>query len=529
MFVGGTDRSWYSSRSRPITWASVTGGPPPYSRSGRRASSRHRVWRTLPARAQHLCQRSLDLVGQIGHGAFGRGASGHGLFGHHCTGHHRAVPSVSRLPDSTTVAALDLTEAPDQVHAAAHLAPVELVGPVNSCLAVRADEHLPVAAYAPAPGTLAPVRVYLPCTAPIAGHPACPDSAAQPEAPEAGRGAGPARELAQLGEGLLIVGDLSRLRDGVNDLPPHDAVLVDDERAADSDAHLVIEDTVGLRDVAVWPEVSEQCEIEMIPLGPRPQHERRIDRNRQQLDVVPRDLRELVPDRAHLAAAHAAEGQRVEHQHNVLAAPETGQADRRAVLVFELEVRGLIADFNRHGLILSARGLWNVLKCFTNELAKARRLSGGQRAGSAVGGSAAGLRCDQAAGRPVAPGADGRGLRQSGGRSRFTYLTGLDVTVTTRFGGKQHDVAAVSQRGERIYQGVDEVTIAVPPPQQDAVHDVVVVLVDEFSALQCRDRIAQRLVAVVVVSNLLHHVAWLNAKPLSQVTLVLRLARGRAH
>ena len=79
-----------------------------------------------------------------------------------------------------------------------------------------------------------------------------------------------ARELAQLGECLLVVGDLSCLWDGVNDLPAHDAVFVDDERATGSDAHLVIEDTVGPRHLAVRPEVSEQCEIEMIPVRPCP-------------------------------------------------------------------------------------------------------------------------------------------------------------------------------------------------------------------------------------------------------------------
>ena len=33
------------------------------------------------------------------------------------------------------------------------------------------------------------------------------------------------------------------------------------------------------------------------------------------------------------------------------------------------------------------------------------------------------------------------------------------MPVSTRFRGKQHDVAAVGERGERVYKGVDEVTI----------------------------------------------------------------------
>src|SRR5215469_17801489 len=93
----------------------------------------------------------------------------------------------------------------------------------------------------------------------------------------------PAEKLVQLSEGLLVVGDLSCLRDGVYNLPPHDAVFVDDERAAGGDAHLVIEDTVGPGNFAMWPEVGEHCEIEMFALGPGAQHECRVHRHRQQL------------------------------------------------------------------------------------------------------------------------------------------------------------------------------------------------------------------------------------------------------
>jgi hypothetical protein len=103
------------------------------------------------------------------------------------------------------------------------------------------------------------------------------------------------------------------------------------------------------------------------------------------------------------------------------------------------------------------------------------------------------------------------------------------VPFPARLGREQQDIAAVRERGERVYQGVDEISIAVTPPQQYAVHYVVVVLVDEFGAFQGHDRVAERLVAVIVVPDLLHHVAGLDAEPLGQVTLVLRLARGRAH
>src|SRR5215469_3382355 len=68
--------------------------------------------------------------------------------------------------------------------------------------------------------------------------------------------------------------------------------------------------------------------------------------------------------------------------------------------------------------------------------------------------SAASLRCDQPTGRPVAPGADCRGLGEPGGRSGFAYLTGLDMTVAARLWREKDDIATVGQRGERIYQGV---------------------------------------------------------------------------
>jgi len=103
------------------------------------------------------------------------------------------------------------------------------------------------------------------------------------------------------------------------------------------------------------------------------------------------------------------------------------------------------------------------------------------------------------------------------------------MPVPARLRREQHDVAAVGELGFRIYERVDEITIPVAPPEQNTVYYAVKVLIDELGALQGHDGITQRLVYVVVIANLLHHVAWLDAKPLSQVTLILRLARGRAH
>ena len=43
------------------------------------------------------------------------------------------------------------------------------------------------------------------------------------------------------------------------------------------------------------------------------------------------------------------------------------------------------------------------------------------------------------------------------------------------------------------------------------------------------DGISQRLITVVCVADLLHHLTWLDTKSLGQVRLILSLARGRAH
>jgi hypothetical protein len=84
---------------------------------------------------------------------------------------------LSRLADCAAVAALDFAKTPDEVHASAHMAAVEVAGPVDRRLTVWTDQNLTVFAYATAPGALAAVRVHLSGSAPIAGHPACPDSA----------------------------------------------------------------------------------------------------------------------------------------------------------------------------------------------------------------------------------------------------------------------------------------------------------------------------------------------------------------
>src|SRR5207244_11033053 len=108
-----------------------------------------------------------------------------------------------------------------------------------------------------------------------------------------------------------------------------------------------VEHTVQPGYLPVRPEVRQQAELEMLGVGPGPVGEGRVHRDREQLDIVPVDLGELITDGAQLAGAHAAERQRVEHEHDVLGAAEAGQPDRRAVLVLELEVGRRLGYFPR--------------------------------------------------------------------------------------------------------------------------------------------------------------------------------------
>ena len=180
-----------------------------------------------------------------------------------------ACRSSARLADVTAVAALDLAEPAHQVHARADRARVQLRGPVDRRLAGRADQHLAVGPDTALPGALTPVRVDLPCTTPIAGHEVCSDFCRS-------RRTRPVSWLVQLGQRLLILGDVACLRYGVHDPPPHDAIFINDERAARRYSHLLIEHAVCLRNLAVWPEVGQQPELVVLGVGPRAVRERRV-------------------------------------------------------------------------------------------------------------------------------------------------------------------------------------------------------------------------------------------------------------
>ena len=85
------------------------------------------------------------------------------------------------------------------------------------------------------------------------------------------------------------------------------------------------------------------------------------------------------------------------------------------------------------------------------------------------------------------------------------------------------------ERAQRVDERVDQVAVAVAPPQQDRVHDVVVVLVDQGAARRLLDRDPQGVVAVLVPPELLDHLALLERQPGGQLSVLLRGVRGRAH
>jgi hypothetical protein len=103
------------------------------------------------------------------------------------------------------------------------------------------------------------------------------------------------------------------------------------------------------------------------------------------------------------------------------------------------------------------------------------------------------------------------------------------VPVPARLRRQQPDVPPVGERRQRVDQGVHEVSVLVPPPQQDHVNHVFVFLADQLHAVHVADRIAQILVAIVVIANFLHHLARLDTEPFGLAALILGLARGRAH
>ena len=131
---------------------------------------------------------------------------------------------------------------------------------------------------------------------------------------------------------------------------------------------------------------------------------------------------------------------------------------------------------------------------------------------------------------PVGRGRDARGRLQPGRRAPPRRCRTARRGRADRPSGS----AARSRRRppsepERVDERVDQVAVAVAPPQQDRVHDVVVVLVDEGAARRLLDRDPQVVVAVLVPPELLDDLALLERQPGGQLSVLLRGVRGRAH
>src|SRR6185437_13688300 len=68
-------------------------------------------------------------------------------------------------------------------------------------------------------------------------------------------------QLTELGERLLVLGEVAGLRSCVDYLPANNTGLVDDEGASGGDTPLIIEETVRLRHATMRPEIGQQAEL----------------------------------------------------------------------------------------------------------------------------------------------------------------------------------------------------------------------------------------------------------------------------
>jgi hypothetical protein len=211
------------------------------------------------APAQHPVQRPGHFLGQV------RTAAGHRRtgpaqrptrllarrLGQARLGEARLAGTLRR-DDRPAVPALDLTQPLDQVHAGAPRAAVHLRHPVHCVLAPRADENLALPPHPPFPRTLPAAGVGLPHTTSIAGHSRLLRSSPVACSP-------PARRVrtasAQVGEHLRVLGDVTRLGNGVHHFPPDHSGLINDERSPRGHAPVLVKYSVKLCDIAVRPEV----------------------------------------------------------------------------------------------------------------------------------------------------------------------------------------------------------------------------------------------------------------------------------
>ena len=113
---------------------------------------------------------------------------------------------------------------------------------------------------------------------------------------------------------------------------------------------------------------------------------------------------------------------------------------------------------------------------------------------------------------PAVAHADVGRLREPRRRRGLGDLAGLDVPAPPGLRGQHPDHAVLGERADRVDQGVDEIAVALPPPDQDQVDDLVGVLVEQFVAAPLLDGVAHRLVDIVVPTELLDDHARLDAE-----------------
>ena len=195
-----------------------------------------------------LAQRPAQRLGQArpGQARPGRARSGQTRLG------RGRLAGILRRHDRPAVPALDLTQPLDQMHAGAPRAPVHLGHPVHCVLAPGADQNLALPPHPAFPRTLPAAGVGLPHTTSIAGHPRLLRSS--PVAWLTGR-PDALTASAQVGEHLLVLGDVTRLGNGIHHFPPDDSGLINDEGSPRGHAPVLVKYSVKLRDTAVRPEV----------------------------------------------------------------------------------------------------------------------------------------------------------------------------------------------------------------------------------------------------------------------------------
>ena len=112
--------------------------------------------------------------------------------------------------------------------------------------------------------------------------------------------------------------------------------------------------------------------------------------------------------------------------------------------------------------------------------------------------------CDELVRAPVRGGVEGSGRVQPRGDRRLVDVARVDL-VAGELRGQQHDEAAVVEHPHHVDERIAEVTVAVAEPEQHGVGAPGVVLVLDLGAAVVLDGVAELVVDVGVVAELLDH------------------------